>query len=56
MRFIEGDAGGSLLEGARDLPAFFLQTQRGQNLTESMISVQPREKGPGAFLGSCCWL
>ena len=44
MRFIEGDAGGLLLEGARDLPAFFLQTQRGQNLTESMISVQPRDK------------
>jgi hypothetical protein len=27
MRFIEGGAGGSLLEGARDLPAFFLQTE-----------------------------
>jgi hypothetical protein len=27
MRFIEGDAGGSLLEGARDLPVFFLQNQ-----------------------------
>jgi hypothetical protein len=44
MRFIEGDAGGSLLEGARDLLVFFLQTQGRQNLTESMISVQPREK------------
>ena len=44
MRFIEGDAGGSLLEGARDLPVFFLQIQGRQNLTESMISGQPREK------------
>jgi hypothetical protein len=42
MRFIEGDAGGSRLEGARDLPVFFLQTQGRQNLTESMISAQPR--------------
>jgi hypothetical protein len=44
MRFIEGDAGGSLLEGARDLLVFFLQTQGRQNLTESTISVQRREK------------
>jgi hypothetical protein len=32
-------------EGARDLPAF-LHPNRGDNLTESTISVQPRENDP----------
>jgi hypothetical protein len=36
--------GGRSWRGLDDLPVFFLQTQGRQNLTESMISVQPREK------------
>jgi hypothetical protein len=50
MRFIEGDAGGSRLEGARDLPVFFLQTQGRQNLTESMRQAREKEAAPSWLL------
>src|SRR6266550_5965526 len=55
MRFIEGDAGGSLLEGARRPPSLLPPNPGETELDGSMISVQPREE-EARLLGSCCWL